>query len=118
MKIAVTSMGTDLNSDVDPRFGRTQYFLVVDSETLDFTVVENTQSLNLPQGAGIQSSKTVVDAGAEVVITGNCGPKAFKALNEAGVKISVEFTGRVIEAVQKFKNGMLAVADKANVEGN
>lgn len=116
MKIAVTSMGTDLNSDVDPRFGRTQYFLVVDSETLDFRVVENKQNLNLPQESGIQSSKTVMDAGAEVVITGNCGPKAFKALSTAGVKISVDFTGRVIEAVQKFKNGMLAVADEANVE--
>lgn len=118
MKIAVTSMGTDLSSDVDPRFGRAQYFLIVDSETLDFTVVENAQDLNLPQESGIQSSKKVVDSGAAVVITGNCGPKAFKALNEAGVKISMEFTGRVIEAVQKFKNGMLAIEDEANAEGN
>lgn len=118
MKIAVTSKGTDLNSEVDPRFGRTRYFLVVDSETLDFRVVENTQNLNLPQGAGIQSSKTIVDTGADVVITGNCGPKAFKALSSAGVKISVEFTGRVIDAVQRYKNGMLAVADEANVEGH
>jgi predicted Fe-Mo cluster-binding NifX family protein len=118
MKIAVTSKGKELTSEVDPRFGRTQYFLIVDAETLEFDVVENTQNLNLPQGAGIQSSKKVVDAGAEIVITGNCGPKAFKALNAAGVKVAVEFSGRVIEAVQQFKNGMLTFADNANVEGH
>lgn len=118
MKIAVTSKGKDLNSEVDPRFGRTQYFLIVDTETLNFDVVENTQNLNLPQGAGIQSSKKVVDSGADIVVTGNCGPKAFKALKSAGVKISVEFTGRVIDAVQKCKNGMLPFADDANVEGH
>lgn len=118
MKIAVTSKGTSLTSEVDPRFGRTQYFLIVDSDTLEFEVVENTQNLNLPQGAGIQSSKKVVDAGAEIVITGNCGPKAFKALNAAGLKIAVEFSGRVIDAVQKCKNGMLTFADNANVEGH
>ena len=118
LKIAVTSKGTELTSEVDPRFGRAQYFVVVDTETLEFEVVENTQNLNLPQGAGIQSSKKVIEAGAEVVITGNCGPKAFKALSGAGVKIATDGSGRVIDMVQKFKNGMLSYADDANVEGH
>ena len=118
MKIAVSSKGKDLTSEIDPRFGRAGYFVIVDSETLDYEAVENTQNLNLPQGAGIQSSKTVVNAGAEIVVTGNCGPKAYKALTEAGVRIALDGTGRVIDAVQKFKNGLLSFTEEANVEGH
>ncbi|WP_027358896.1 NifB/NifX family molybdenum-iron cluster-binding protein [Desulforegula conservatrix] len=118
MKIAVSSKGTDLTSEIDSRFGRAAFFVVVDSETLDFTAVENTQNLNLPQGAGIQSSKTVAGTGAEIVVTGNCGPKAFTALSAAGIRIAVGCTGRVIDAVQQCKNGLLSFADEANVEGH
>lgn len=118
MKIAVSAKGKELTSEIDSRFGRAAFFVVVDTETLDFEAVENTQNLNLPQGAGIQSSKTVVGTGAEIVVTGNCGPKAFNALSSAGVRIAVGCTGRVIDAVQKCKNGLLTFADEANVEGH
>ncbi|MBW2646262.1 MAG: NifB/NifX family molybdenum-iron cluster-binding protein [Deltaproteobacteria bacterium] len=118
MKIAVTSTGKTLQSDIDPRFGRAQYFIIVDPETLDFDVVENTQNLNLPQGAGIQAGKAIVDNKAEVVITGNCGPKAFQVLSAAGVKVEVGAGGRVIDGIQKYKNGELKSADGANVDGH
>lgn len=118
MKIAVSAKGKELASEIDPRFGRAAFFVIVDSETLDFEAIENTQNLNLPQGAGIQSSKTVAGTGAEIVVTGNCGPKAFTALSSAGIRIAIGCTGRVIDAVQQCKNGLLTFADEANVKGH
>jgi predicted Fe-Mo cluster-binding NifX family protein len=118
MKIAVTSTGKDLNSDLDPRFGRAAYFIIVDSETLEFEAIENTQNLNLPQGAGIQAGKTIVNSKAEVLITGNCGPKAFNVLNQAGIKIVTGAKGKVIDAVQQYKNNELKISEEANVEGH
>ena len=118
MKIAVSSSGNDLSSEVDPRFGRAANFIVVDSETMDFKVVANTQNLSLPQGAGIQAGKTVVDSGAKVVLTGNCGPKAFAVLQEVGVAVVVGAQGTVAEAVAAYKSGELKAVDSPNVEGH
>lgn len=118
MKIAVTSQGNTLDADIDPRFGRAANFIVVDPETLEFQVVENTQNLNLPQGAGIQAGKTVAGTDANVVITGHCGPKAFDVLKMAEIKIVVGASGRVIDAVQDYKNGKLDPAATADVEGH
>jgi len=74
MKIAVTSTGTDLDSQVDPRFGRALYILIVDSETFDFEVLDNKENVNALKGAGIQAASMVNDKGAEVLLTGFCGP--------------------------------------------
>jgi len=118
MKIAITSQGTDLDDAVDPRFGRAVNFILVDPETNAFEVVENKQNLNLPQGAGIQAGKTVVDHNVEAVITGNCGPKAFKVLSAAGVKIFIGAKGTVRESIERYKKGELQAADNPNVEGH
>ena len=77
MRIAVTSQGDDLEAKVDPRFGRTSRFLIVDTDSMSFKVIENSQSLDLPQGAGTQSAQNIAEHNPEVVLTGNCGPKAF-----------------------------------------
>ncbi|MCK4728097.1 MAG: NifB/NifX family molybdenum-iron cluster-binding protein, partial [Desulfobacterales bacterium] len=103
MRIAVTSTGNELISDMDPRFGRAQYFLIVDPETLEYEAVENKQNLNLPQGAGIQAAKTVVDQNADVLISGNCGPKAFDVLNAANIKVVTGAKGRVMDAITQYK---------------
>lgn len=118
MKIAVTSTGRELTSEMDPRFGRAAYFLIVDPDTLDFEPVENSQNLNLPQGAGIQAGKTVANKRVDTLITGNCGPKAFRTLRAAGIRVITDVNGKVIDAVEKFKNGELEQADQANVEGH
>lgn len=118
MKIAVTSTGNELISDMDPRFGRAKYFIIVDSETLEYEVAENRQNLNLPQGAGIQAAKTIVDQKADVLISGNCGPKAFQVLNAAGIKVVTGAKGRVIDAVTQYKSGQLQVLGAPNVEGH
>ena len=118
MKIAVTSQGPDLNSQVDPRFARAKNFIVVDTESGEFTVYDNTQNINVPQGAGIQASRIVVDMGVAAVITGNVGPRAFTTLQAANVMVYPGASGTVKEAVEKFKAGQLQPAGKANVEGH
>lgn len=118
MKIAVTSTGPELSSEVDPRFGRAMYFLIVDPDTMEFEPVENKQNINLPQGAGIQAGKIVVDKQAEYLLTGNCGPKAFTVLQAAGVKVVTGVSGKVNDAVEKFKNDELRPSAGANVEGH
>ena len=115
MKIAVTSNGKTLESEVDPRFGRASYFIIVDSETMDFNVIEN-KNVAAAGGAGISSAKVVIDAGAEAVLTGNCGPNAERTLSAAGVKIYTGATGTVAEAVELFKNGKLTETTGPNVQ--
>jgi predicted Fe-Mo cluster-binding NifX family protein len=118
MKIAVTSAGTDIDSEVDPRFGRASWFLVVDPDTMAITPVENHQNLDLPQGAGIQAGKTIVDNGVNVLITGNCGPKAYRVLENAGVQVVVGASGKVRDVIQRFQNGELKSTDGPNVKGH
>jgi predicted Fe-Mo cluster-binding NifX family protein len=118
MKIAVTSTGNELISDMDPRFGRAKCFLIIDPQTLEYDIAENRQNLSLPQGAGIQAAKTIVDQQADVLISGNCGPKAFKVLNAAGIKIVTGAKGRVIDAVLQYQSGELMAVSEPNVEGH
>jgi len=117
MKIAVTSKGTDLDSQVDPRFGRAAYILIVDSKTFDFEVLDNKENVNALKGAGIQAASMVSDNGAEVLLTGFCGPNAFKTLKAAKIKVASDATGTVRDAATSFIQGKLTISDQANVEG-
>jgi len=118
MKVIVTSQGRELNSPVDPRFGRAKYFLVVDTETGEFSATDNSQNLNAAQGAGIQAGKKVVDLGAKAVITGHIGPKAFTTLQTGGVQIYTGAAGTVADAIEQFKAGALKQSSAADVEGH
>ena len=118
MRLAITSTGKELDSNLDPRFGRTAYFIVVDPETMAFEVVENSQNLNLPQGAGIQAGKTIADNKVDVLITGHCGPKAFNVLQKAGVKVMTGAGGLVTDAIAQFNNGELEISTESDVDGH
>jgi len=118
MRIAVTSSGDGLDSAVDVRFGRAAKFVVVDSESNAVEVVDNTQNLNAAQGAGIQAAQNVSEAKVDVVVTGHCGPNAYRALNAAGIKVVNGASGTVAQAVEDFKSGKLKAADDADVEGH
>jgi len=118
MRLAITSTGKELDSNLDPRFGRAAYFIVVDPETMAFEVVENSQNLNLPQGAGIQAGKTIVDNKVDALITGHCGPKAFKVLRSAGVKIVTGAGGTVADAIAQFNRGDLETSTEPDVDGH
>lgn len=117
MKIAISSSGKDLNSQVDPRFGRCAYFLIVDTEDMSFDVFDNESSI-LGGGAGIQSAQFVASKGAKAVITGNCGPNAVSTLNAAGIQMFLGNTGTVKEVLKTFKNGNLTPAETANVQNH
>ncbi len=117
MKIVVTAQGETLESPVDPRFGRARFFILTDPDTKGFSVVDNTQNLGAPQGAGIQAAKRVADLGADVIITGQVGPKAFAALQAGGVKVYMGATGTVTDAIEQFKLGKLKPSAHADGEG-
>jgi predicted Fe-Mo cluster-binding NifX family protein len=117
MKIAVSSRGPGLDSQVDPRFGRAAYLLIIDTVSSEIEVIDNAENLNAFKGAGIQAAAAVSDSGAGVLLTGFCGPNAFKTLQAAGVKVANDVTGTVADAVKAFNEGLVAFADDANVEG-
>jgi len=117
MKIAISTDGKDLAAVVDQRFGRAKGFLIYDIDSKESVYVDNEQNLEAAQGAGIQSAKTVIDAGADAVITGNVGPKAFTTLNAAGVKIYLSKNETVGTALDKYDKGELELTSTANVEG-
>ena len=118
MRVAVTCQEENLDAEVDPRFGRAPKFLVIDTDTLSFDVVENKQTLDLPQGAGIQAAQNVLAYHPDAVLTGNCGPKAFRVLRSAGVDVVVGVKGTIRDAVQAYTAGEYTAADRANVEGH
>jgi predicted Fe-Mo cluster-binding NifX family protein len=118
MKIAVTSQGKKLEDPVDSRFGRAANFLVFDTETNDFQVVDNTPNLNVAQGAGIQAAETLSRLGVETLITGHCGPNAFRVLSAAGIKVFSTDAPTVAAALERFRSGKLTEANSADVEGH
>ena len=118
MKIAVTAQDKELSSEIDLRFGRAKWLILIDTETGDFQAHDNMVNLNAVQGAGIQTGQNIANLGADAVITGNVGPNAFKTLNAAGVKIFLAEKQTVQEAVDSFKAGNLKGVEQANVEGH
>ncbi len=118
MKVALTASGSTLDSPLDARFGRAPGFLVYDTDSGTVEFVDNQQSLNAAQGAGIQAAETVARSGAEALVTGHCGPTAFRVLSAAGVKVYNTNQPTVAAALEAFKAGTLKPADSADVEGH
>jgi len=104
MKVVITSSGTTLESNVDPRFGRCPYYIIYDTENGSFEAVENKSRL-AGGGAGIQAAQNISDMKAEALITGNVGPNAFRVLSAASIKIYSGATGSIDGAIEKFKKG-------------
>ena len=118
MKIAFSTSGDSLDAPLDSRFGRAPAFLIFDAATRTFEVLGNAQNLNAPQGAGIQAAETVVRSGAERLVTGHCGPKAFRVLTTAGVAIYNTELPTVREALDALEAGRLTAAGGADVDGH
>ena len=118
MRIAVSAKGKDLDSRVDMRFGRAEAFIIYDTETGSLEWFDNRANLDLTQGAGIQSARNVAAQGVEYVITGHCGPKAYRGLSSAGIRVIVGASGTVREAIGNFEAGELEPAEEPDVEGH
>lgn len=114
MKIAVSSTGKDLDSQMDPRFGRCQYFIFVDPETMEFEVSEN-EGLMASGGAGVQAAQLIVQKGAKALVTGNLGPNAASALSASGIKVYLVSGGTIKEVAEAYKSGTLKETSGATV---
>ncbi len=115
MTIAITSQGKDLQSPLDPRFGRAKYFILLETATGAFSVADNSANVNATQGAGIQAARCVVERGAEVLITGHVGPKAFAALSAANVRVFSATEGIISDLIEDYEAGLLTQASGADV---
>ncbi len=118
MKIAFTTSGSELKSPLDSRFGRAPKFLIYDLDNKTFDMIDNMQNLNAAQGAGIQAAETVARSGANCVITGHCGPKAFRVLAAAKIMVYNADAPTVADALKAFVEGKLKLAENADVEGH
>jgi predicted DNA-binding protein (UPF0251 family)/predicted Fe-Mo cluster-binding NifX family protein len=117
-KIAVSAGGPTLDDALDPRFGRAAGFLIVDPQTLEHKYVDNGASQAMSQGAGIQAAEIVARTGAKVVLTGNVGPKAFQALQAAGISIAQNLQNLTVrEAVERYTSGQVEMATGPNRRG-
>ncbi|MGD9210400.1 MAG: NifB/NifX family molybdenum-iron cluster-binding protein [Desulfobacteraceae bacterium] len=117
MKIAVTSNGTGLDDQVEARFGRCPYFLIIDSDTMAVYALPN-PNISLGGGAGPQSAQLMAEQGVLAVLTGNCGPNAFQAFGAAGIKVITGVTGQVRNAVMQFKAGGFVQSSASNVQSH
>ncbi len=104
MKIAISATGPSLDAEVDPRFGRCQYFIIADPQTMEFEALENSSAM-AAGGAGISTAQMIANKGAQVVLTGNCGPNAYQTLSAAGLQVISGVTGKIRDAVEAYKAG-------------
>ena len=116
MKVAVTASGKNLDAQIDPRFGRCAYFIIVETNDLQFEASSNEKAAIMAGGAGIQSAQFLASQGVRAVLTGRCGPKAVSALSAAGINLFLDQTGTVREAIERFKNQALQASSTANAE--
>jgi len=117
MKVCVSAVAGGLDAQVDPRFGRCAYFVIVDSETMKFEAIPNTASRSM-SGAGIQAAQKVAGKDAKVLITGNVGPNAFQTLSSVGIKVVTGAFGTVREVVERYKRGELRETGAPTVGGH
>lgn len=103
LKICITAQGKDLEAEVDPRFGRAHYFLLVDPETLSFEVEEN-RNIEVPQGAGTQTAQLISSKNVGTLLTGSIGPNAQRVLQASGIKVITGVSGKIKDALSKYKS--------------
>jgi len=114
MKIAISATGPSLDAEVEPRFGRCPYFIIVDPDTMQFEALENSSAM-YSGGAGISAGQMIASKGVQVVLTGNCGPNAYQVLSAAGIQIITGVSGKIRDAIQAYKSGQLQPISQPNV---
>jgi predicted Fe-Mo cluster-binding NifX family protein len=114
MKIAISATGPTLDAEVDPRFGRCQYFIIADTETSQFESVENS-SAAASGGAGISTAQMITGKWVKTVLTGNCGPNAYQVLSSAGIQVITGVSGKVKDAIEAYKSGKFKTSSQPNV---
>jgi predicted Fe-Mo cluster-binding NifX family protein len=107
MKILLTASSSNIDSDVDPRFGRAAYLLVINTETNEWEAQTN-PGLSVSGGAGIQAAQFAAKQQIEAAISGDFGPHAYEALQTAGIAMYLYGDCHTVrEAIERFKAGLL-----------
>ena len=114
MKIAISANGSTLDAEVDPRFGRCQYFIIADPETMEFEAVDNSSAM-AAGGAGISAAQAIASKGVQAALTGNCGPNAYGVLSSAGIQVITGISGRIKDAIEGYRSGKYKPGAQANV---
>jgi predicted Fe-Mo cluster-binding NifX family protein len=114
MKVGVSAVDSTLDAEIDPRFGRCPYFVIIDSDTMEFEAIENSDSF-ASSGAGITAAQLIAAKGVDVLITGNCGPNAYQVFTASNIKVITGVSGKVREAVQDYVSGKLQAVSQPNV---
>jgi predicted Fe-Mo cluster-binding NifX family protein len=117
MRVAISATGATLDAEVDPRFGRCQYFIIADPETMQFEAIENSSAM-AAGGAGISAAQMVADKEVQAVLTGNCGPNAYQVLSAAGVQVITGVSGKVKDVIQGYKSGKFQASSQPNVSAH
>lgn len=110
MRFAVTAIRPELSSPIEQRFGRARYLLIVDLPDLTMTAIDNREEMRASQDVGMRAAQRVIEAKADALITGHCGPKAFRALQAAGVTVYKVSDSSVAEALNSYSEGELTPA--------
>jgi len=114
MRIAISATGPALDAEVDSRFGRCSYFIIVDPDTMQFEALENSSAMQAG-GAGISTGQMIASKGVQVVLTGNCGPNAYQVLSAAGLQVITGVSGKIQDAIQAYKSGQFQATSQSNV---
>lgn len=114
MKIAISATGPSLDDEVDPRFGRCQYLIIADPDTMQFESMQNPNAM-ASGGAGISTAQMIAQSGVQVVLTGNCGPNASEVLSAAGIQVITGVSGKIRDAIQGYKSGQFQATPQPTV---
>jgi predicted Fe-Mo cluster-binding NifX family protein len=106
MKIAISATQPNLEGEVEPRFGRCRYFIIVDPETSEFEALEN-PNVETVSGAGVATGQFVASQGVREVLTGSLGPNAHQVLAAAGINVYLGVSGKIRDVLDAFKTGQL-----------
>ena len=118
--IAISSEGPSLDDAVDPRYGRAGGFIIAkipeDDGEPEISYLDNGDAQLLAQGAGIATTEHLVNCGVNVVLSGYVGPKAFEALQAAGIAVVQDMDKMTTgEALRRFRQGLCQEAQAANM---
>lgn len=117
MKICITAVSNNLESQLESRFGRSPWFIVIDPETMEYEAVPNS-ALKSMHGAGIQAARLVAEKGVNVVISGNIGPNAYSALSSEGITVIAGVSGIVKNVIERYNKGELRQLKSPTVKGH
>ena len=117
MTIAISATKPTLDAEVEPRFGRCPYFVIVDPETMQYEAMDNV-SAGASGGAGISAAQMLAGKGVNAILTGNCGPNAYQVLSAVGIKVFTGASGRLRDAIESYKAGRLQAISQPTVRGH